>query len=125
MRLLLERGVATSTNQIRRVVCSWSKIENRVCEWETNIICANAKPRDVVHRSILMSSSSLGSTMLASLASLMSIANQASKKLNKLRDFTMWSVSLFFNEAILGVGGGSSIRGERLLQNLHFREVVH
>ena len=58
-----------------------------------------------------MSSSSLGSTMLASLASLMSIASQASKKLNKLGDFTLWSVSLFFNEAILGVGGGRLLEG--------------
>ena len=57
MRRLLERGVyfsltvTTSTKQIRRVVCSRSKIGNRVCEQKTNLICANAKPRDVVNSS--------------------------------------------------------------------------
>ena len=53
MRRLLERDVyftltvTTSAKQIRCVVCSGSKIENRVCEQETNEICANAKHRDV------------------------------------------------------------------------------
>ena len=61
MRRLLERGVyftltvTTSTKQIRRIVCSRSKIENRVCEKKTNLICANAKPRHVVNSSISMS----------------------------------------------------------------------
>ena len=71
MRRLLERGVyftltvTTSTKQIRGVVCSRSKLFNRVCEYDNNLICADAKPRDVVHSSISMSSSSSGSTMLA------------------------------------------------------------
>ena len=61
MRRLLERGVyftltvTTSTKQMRRVVCSRSKIENRVCECNTNLICANAKPRHVVNSSISIS----------------------------------------------------------------------
>ena len=45
--------VTTSTKQIIRVVCSQSKIENRVCEWKTNLICANTKPRHVVNSSCL------------------------------------------------------------------------
>ena len=48
-------------------------MKNRVCEWEINLNCANAKPRDVVHSAISMSSQSQGSTMLASLASSMSM----------------------------------------------------
>ena len=46
-----------STKQIRRVVDSWRKIENQSVS--ESIICANTKPRDVVHSSISMSSSSL------------------------------------------------------------------
>ena len=78
MRHLLERGVyftltvTTSTKQIWRIVCMWSKIENKVCELETNLICTDAKPRDVVHSLVSMSLSPSGSTMLASLASTMS-----------------------------------------------------
>ena len=71
MGRLLERGVyftltvMTLTKQIRRVVCSRSKIFNRVCEYDSNLSCADAKPRDVVDSLISMSSSSFGSTMLA------------------------------------------------------------
>ena len=70
MRRLFEGGiyftltVTTSTNQIKHVVCSQSKIFNRVCECDNNLICADAKPRDVIHSSISMSSSSSGSTVL-------------------------------------------------------------
>ena len=66
MRRLLERGVyftLTSTKQIRRVVYSRSKIENRVCEYSVgaNPICA-----DVVYSLIAMSPSRSGPSMLAS-----------------------------------------------------------
>ena len=39
----------------KTLVCSRSKIENRVCEKEINVICVNAKPRDAVHSSKSMS----------------------------------------------------------------------
>ena len=58
--------------------------------------------------------------------------NEARKKLNEFRDFTLWNVSLAF-EAILegGRGGGRSIRhgafirGGRLIQTLHLKEGVY
>ena len=46
-------ALTTSRKQIRRVVCSQSKIENRGLNKETNLICANAEPRGVVHSWIL------------------------------------------------------------------------
>ena len=70
MKHLFEGGIyftltiTMSTKQIRRIGCSQSKIFNRVCEYDNNLICADAKPRDVVHSSISMSSSSSGSTVL-------------------------------------------------------------
>ena len=102
MRRLLERGVyftstvTTSTKQIRCTVCARNKMENRVCDKETNLICTNAKPRDVVYISTLMSLSSSGSTMLASLA-----------------------YGAFLGE------GEASIRRGRLIQTLHLRAGVY
>ncbi len=68
MRHLLERGVyftltATKSRKVnkintRRLVCSRSKIENRVCDFEINPFCANAKPGDVVLTVMFSSSSS-------------------------------------------------------------------
>ena len=55
------------------------------------------------------------------------IVNQTRKKLNKLRDFTLNSVSLVF-EAILGwasIRHGAFIRGECLIQSLHLRGGVY
>ncbi len=97
MRRLLEIGVyftltvTTSTKQKRRVIEFASR---------KLIYYALMQSLDVVHSSISMSSSSSRSTMPTSLSSLMP---ESSKKLNKLRDFTLWSVSLVF-EAIVGGG---------------------
>jgi len=46
----------------------------------------------------------------------MSIANQAIKKLNKMHDFTLWNVSLFFEAAFFFWGGGRLLDTGRLLE---------
>ena len=46
---------------------------------------------------------------------LKSVVNEANKKRTKLRDFTLWSVSLAF-EAILEGGGGRLLDTGRLLE---------
>ena len=88
------------------------EIDNKDNKWENNLNCANAKPEDVIMV--------IWSTMLELLAFLMVkwrgknlrlnkvqylkyILNKVRKKLTKLRNFTLLSVSLAF---VTIVGGG-------------------
>ena len=63
--------------------------------------------------------------LLCTRCNLQVIVNQARKKLpvNKLHDFTLWSVSLVFKAILVwaSIRRGAFIRGERLIQSLHLR----
>ena len=55
------------------------------------------------------------------------ILKETSKKLTKLRDFTLWSVTLAFTEIIRGasIRHGEFTRGGRLIQNSHLEGGVY
>ena len=86
----------------------------------TNLICANVKPRDVVHSSISMSSSSSGSTMLASLASSMF------ESVLTWKGIARWAhSSLVFGAILGGVGGGRLLDTGRLLEGASNKKTLH